>query len=93
MIDNRNRNLNTVQDVLQTDGEVIDDLQWYGYDPDGNAPNEFDDLPYVEVNNVNVPQDLVDYLEININPLAASGTMRIDINLNALNRPNEYLDN
>ena len=93
MIDNRNRNLNTVQDVLQTDDEVIDDLQWYGYDPDGNAPNEFDDLPYVEVNNVNVPQDLVDYLEININPLAASGTMRIDIYLNALNRPNEYLDN
>ena len=50
MVDIRNRNLNTVQDVLQHDEEVIDDLEWYGYDPEGNAPVENDDLPYVEVN-------------------------------------------
>uniref|UniRef100_A0A7M5X2K0 Integrase catalytic domain-containing protein n=1 Tax=Clytia hemisphaerica TaxID=252671 RepID=A0A7M5X2K0_9CNID len=85
MVDIRNRNLNTVQDVLQQNHDgVIDDLEWYGYDPEAPVPFENNNLPHVEVDDIDFPQEFFNHLDNHINPLEDSETMGIEIYLNAL---------
>jgi hypothetical protein len=67
----------------------VDDLEWYGYDP--NAPTPTDDgLSIVDVDNVDLPD--IDLAVIShINPLAHSDSFGIDIYEQALASINERM--
>ena len=80
MVDIRNRG-NTGSVWLD---EQVDDLEWYGYDPDAPTPSD-DGLSIVDVNDIAVPDIEVDHITQNINPLAFSDSFGIDIYEQALN--------
>jgi len=85
MIDIRNRNLCTVQDVLHNEEFAnADDLEWYGYDADAPAP-ENNDLPQVEVDDIDDIPDALTLQLREIDPLQPSNSLGIDIFITALN--------
>ena len=92
MLDIRNHGCTGVSDVAGSD-QNVDDLQWFGYDP--NAPSPSDDgLSTVEVDdvNVNLPDTTIDQLIHNIDPLAYSDSFGIDIYLQALSLVSDIRD-
>jgi len=59
--------------------ESIDDLEWYGFDPQAPHPGD-DGLSTVVVDDVDIelPEDVAEHLSRDINPLAESNTFGID---------------
>lgn len=92
MLDVANHNTRAAVDVVgaMPSDEIIEDLEWYGYDP--NAPSPGDDgLSSVEVNDVQVEHDLVNHLREEINPMRESLHYGIDIFQNALDCAVQFL--
>ena len=84
MMSIHNRHLNTVQSLVNVDNEeAVEDLEWFGYDPDVPFPAE--DLSMVEVEDIHIEDQLLQTLEEHINPLEQSDSMGIDIYVRALN--------
>ena len=78
MVDIWNNRITGILDV--THGTAIDDLEWFGYDPDAPAPSE-DGLSVVQVEDVNVdltdpaPQELFH----EVDPLQYSDSFAINV--------------
>ena len=79
MIDLRNEQLTAVADVAGSVNSV-DDLEWYGFDPQAPHPND-DGLSTVLVHDINfeIPEQLASHLTEHINPLVESNSFGIDI--------------
>ena len=85
MLDIRNRNLNTVQGFVRNYDEPIDDLEWYGYDPNAPLAQMPEELNQVVVEDLlNGYIHLENYLDQRINPLQESPSFGIDLYLQAL---------
>ena len=84
MIDFRNRQLTAVADVAEG-VESIDDLEWYGFDPQATHPVD-DGLSTVVVGDVDIelPEGVAEHLSRDINPLAESNSFGIDLYMEAL---------
>jgi len=80
MIDFRNRQLTAVADVAEG-VESIDDLEWYGFDP--QAPHPGDDGLSTVVD-IELPEGVAEHLSRDINPLAESNSFGIDLYMEAL---------
>ena len=65
--------------------ESIDDLEWYGFDPQAPHPVE-DGLSTVVVDDVDIefPEGVAEHLLRDINPLAESNSFGIDLYMEAL---------
>ena len=70
--------------------EQIDDLEWYGYDPDAPTPTD-DGLSTVDVDDVDLPDVDLDVITSHINPLAHSDSFGIDIYEKALTLINQRM--
>ena len=82
MLDIRNQQLNTVQSFAENDENLpLDDLEWYGYDPNFPHYNQPEELNQVDVNDiVSDFNNLHNYLTgQRINPLADSPNLGVDI--------------
>ena len=84
-IDRRNFALSTVQDIIASgDSVAVDDLEWYGYDP--NAPFPDDDLSQVVVDDIDgIANDILDVIRT-VDPLQESNSMGVDIYLDCVRR-------
>lgn len=84
MIDQRNRDLNAVADVPES-AISNDDLQWYGYDPQATLPSD-DGLSSVNVEGVavHIPEEVLDQLHREVDPLQESNIFGIDLYQEAL---------
>ena len=84
MIDQRNRDLNAVADVAES-AISNDDLQWYGYDPQAPLPSD-DGLSSVNVEDVavHIPEEVLDQLHREVDPLQESNVFGIDLYQEAL---------
>ena len=86
MVDIRNRSRTSSISVAD---DQIDDLEWYGYDPDAPTPTD-DGLSVVDVDDVHLPDINLDIIS-HINPLAHSDSFGIDIYEQALVLINEEM--
>ena len=86
MSDFRNRELNTTQAILNIDEEPIDDLEWYGYDPNVAYHRANDERNQVVVDDVlgNFVNLQIYLQEQNIDPLSHSQDLGVDIFVEAL---------
>ena len=84
MIDFRNRQLPAVADVVEG-VESIDDFEWFGFDPQAPHPGD-DGMSTVVVDDVDIelPEDIVEQLSRDINPLAESNSFGIDLYVQVL---------
>jgi len=87
MSDYRNRELNTTQAIFNTGEEHIDDLEWYGYDPNVAYHRTYDEPGQVVVDDVlgNFVNLQVYLQEQNVDPLRNSQNLGVDIFVEALN--------
>ena len=79
MVDIRNRGRTGAISLVN---EQVDDLEWYGYDPDAPTPTD-DGLSIVDVDDVELPDVELDVLS-HINPLGHSDSFGIDLYEEAL---------
>ena len=86
MVDIHNSNQTTSISVAD---DQIDDLEWYGHDPDAPRPTD-DGLSVVDVDDVHLPDINLDVIS-HINPLAHSDSFGIDIYEQALALINEEM--
>lgn len=82
MVDIRNNSIAAVSDFHH--GTAIDDLEWFGYDPDAPAPG--DGLSFVQVEDVNfdLPEVVLQELVREVDPLEYSDSFGIDVYQKAL---------
>ena len=92
MVDVRNRNLVTTQNIVDDNIEIIEDLNWYGFDPNVPAAMRNSNQPDEEPGQVIVENVIDDYVNLrnhinqnNIDVLQESQTFGLDIYLNILN--------
>ena len=78
MIDITNRNLSAVADVRDENNDV-QDFDWFGQDPHAPLPPD-DGLSTVEVNEIQVdlPEEIIQVLYQEVNPLLESATFGVD---------------
>ena len=78
MIDVTNRNLSAVADVRDENNDV-QDFDWFGQDPHAPLPPD-DGLSTVEVNEIQVdlPEEIIQVLYQEVNPLLESATFGVD---------------
>ena len=83
MVDIRNNSIAAVSDFHH--GTAIDDLEWFGYDPDAPAPGD-DGLSFVQVEDVNfdLPEIVLQELVREVDPLEYSDSFGIDVYQKAL---------
>ena len=83
MIDFRNRQLTAVADVAEG-VESVDDLEWYGFDPQTPLPGD-DGLSTVVVDDVDIElPDVAEHLSRDINLIAESNSFGIDLYMEGL---------
>ena len=83
-IDRRNTFLSTVQDIIANDNSAtVDDLEWYGYDPNAPFPED-NELSQVVVDDVDGIDNGILNVIRTINPLQESNSMGVDIFLDCV---------
>lgn len=91
MADIRNRSLNTTGSICGRDG-TSDDWNVYGIDPNVFPPAPEDNSQVLVDNVLDDYPNLQNFLQSNINPLAESGNLGVDLFLNALEICNNLIN-